>query len=227
MTHRIISDGSSGLKGDAGSATILRIEAASPALEGLYLKLVAFLGAADSAESELFGGIVGLSAMNVLRERGRLAPGPVCWVCDHAPSREAVDSLLERWQDSDWQRRSGAALKHLSAWRLFSELSRPFELSAALPKGKSCRDHLACDRASRWVSRDGPGLLSSRQTRILGRAATQTPHLAWWLFDAREVIEKLRQNPTSLGDVSKFLSEQVSVRIDSILRGNDEGRSSK
>ncbi len=212
MIH-LVSDGSSeGI--EAGCACILRIPPQVSSSVRPYIKTMAYLGEVDPAESELCGGILGLSVLSLLRTNFFSSIPEVCWFCDHEPSRLAVLGNLEVWKKRRWRSAQGAELRHQRAWQLFDLLAEEFSLSAEPPQVPIVTEHKACDRASRWARRGG--LQRKTTSGAVGRLSLRDPDQAWWFIDAKEIVRQLHSE-IPLAEVRQSLERSLNLRSPEML----------
>lgn len=180
----IISDGAASVEGEGGSACIITGFGAIP-----RMKLMCYLGAADSVEAELFGALLGLSFVHACP----LEPRIIHWFCDNRSLVDGAMRQLPLWQQSGWRLSGGGSVRHQALWEVFIALRAPYRVEARhVQRDGPNRDHRACDRASRWAQRSGLKLLAKGGERRVGRLAERAPDDAWLLLDAVALLNGIR-----------------------------------
>ena len=207
-SYCIVSDGSASASGDRGAAACIVEEEG----EKGRVKLVSFLGVADSTDTEVFAGLLGLAYIKLFSNHSDQAS--VTWISDNQTVLEAATTRVYQWRNSDWLNKRGSQVRKRGLWEAFLYLSSQFSINTVHSSSvKSCSaQHRACDRASRWVEQKGTILLSSSGEGPIGRISKLYPSRAWLLIDGREIIGALRRSET-VDDTCQSLEKRLGRQI--------------
>ena len=192
----VYSDGGSSQDGVAGSAAIVVTPFQTK------IKIVAFLGKASDAESELFAGLIGFAALNKLSP---LATTFATWTCDDMPLLSSATKLLVSWQQNNWLKENNYPTKNTGLWHAFLSLTCNMRINCEYVKAHSGHQrNEACDRACRWMQTSGSKLIQRQGEGLIGSVRHFSPKHAWLFLDARQYIELLRDKSPSERDILKL-----------------------
>lgn len=199
----LFSDGGGEKNSSAAGACILREEKT-----GRELRLVVFLGGATNNESEICGGLMGFSALQVLNDAGVLDGKEVTWVCDSEYVLKSATEYIHNWQRNGWKTAAKQPVKNQGLWRSYLHLARGFRIKPEHVRGHTGHpENEACDRAASWAQEYGKLALADKPEGALIDAGPSAEDMGWVLIDGRYFLSGAREEDPPLEDKERLIEK--------------------
>jgi len=157
-------------------------------------RIVVGLGGATNNESEIFGGLLGITII-AARSGGSAV---IDWYSDSEYTLKSASVYILNWQKNGWRTANRQAVKNLGLWRTYLEAKRNLTIHPHHVRGHSGHpENEECDRICTQVQglqlgrKLNPGLITARDGN------------QWILLDGAQIMEALRDDEP---DVLEFIN---------------------